>query len=72
MKTLNSIGLFGIFFSQIIMASQPITNYLLKPTGQYNVAFKEIHWVNNTICPHPNFSNQFTNQNHAMIKKITN
>lgn len=56
MKVVNSIGLFGIIFSHITMASQPITDYLLKPTGQYNVAFKEIHWVNNTICPDPNFS----------------
>ena len=45
MTTLNSISLFCILFSRIATASQPITDYLLKPTGQYNVAFKEIHWV---------------------------
>jgi hypothetical protein len=55
-KILNSAGLFCILFSHIATASQPITDYLLKPTGQYNVAFKEIHWVNNTICPDPNYS----------------
>jgi hypothetical protein len=55
-KILNSAGLFCILFTHIATASQPITDYLLKPTGQYNVAFKGIHWVNNTICPDPNYS----------------
>lgn len=55
-KTLNSAGLVCMLFSHVATANQPITDYLLKPTGQYNVAFKEIHWINNTICPDPNFS----------------
>jgi hypothetical protein len=55
-KILKNACLFCILFSHLAAASQPITDYLLKSTGQYNVAFKEIHWVNNTICPDPNFS----------------
>lgn len=38
------------------MAGQPLTDYLLMPTGKYGVSFKDLHWVNNTICPDPNFS----------------
>jgi hypothetical protein len=30
-------------------------NYLLKPTGQYNVGFEDFHWLVKSICPDPNF-----------------
>lgn len=52
----NTIFLYAILFSHVAMASQPITDYLLKPTGQYGVAFKDLHWINKNICPDPNFS----------------
>ncbi|MBN9226690.1 MULTISPECIES: hypothetical protein [Legionella] len=48
--------LYSILFSYTVMAGQPLTDYLLKPTGKYGVSFKDLHWVNNTICPDPNFS----------------
>lgn len=55
-RILNSIFLYGILLSTLAAVSKPVTDYLLKPSGQYNVVFKEIHWVNNSICPDPNFS----------------
>lgn len=30
-------------------------DYLLKPTGQYNVGFENFHWINKNICPDPSF-----------------
>jgi hypothetical protein len=36
--------------------SRSIDNYLLKPTGQYNVGFENFHWINKSICPDPNFN----------------
>ncbi|HAT9986989.1 TPA: hypothetical protein JBE48_04810 [Legionella pneumophila subsp. pneumophila] len=37
-------------------ANQSINDYLLKPTGKYGAAFKDIHWINNNACPDPHFS----------------
>lgn len=60
------------------MASQPITDYLSKPTGKYGVAFKDFHWVNHSICPDPFFSkatqNDFSSDNkkhcHELMIRI--
>ncbi len=64
---LNSVLLYGILFSHITIASQPMDDYLLKPTGKYGVGFKDLHWVNNNICPDPRFSeknkNEFSHDN---------
>lgn len=53
---LNSIFMGCITFSHITNAAQPIVDYLAKPSGKYGVAFKELHWINDSICPDPNFS----------------
>ena len=55
---LNTIFLYAILFGHTTMASQPITDYLFKPTGKYGVAFKDFHWINNNICPDLNFSKE--------------
>ena len=31
-------------------------NYLSKPTGQYGVGFEDFHWINQSVCPDPNFN----------------
>lgn len=53
---LNTLLISCVIFSPIIMASQPTTDYLFQSTGKYSVAFKDLHWINNTVCPDPNFS----------------
>ena len=35
--------------------------YLHKPTGEYGVAFKDFHWINNNICPDPMFNGKNKN-----------
>jgi hypothetical protein len=75
---LNSIFLYGILLSASTATSQPIADYLLKPTGQYNVAFKDFHWVNHNICPDSFFSqatqNDFSSDNkkhcHELMIRI--
>ncbi|HAT2116453.1 TPA: hypothetical protein I8025_000240 [Legionella pneumophila] len=59
-------------------ANQPLTDYLLRPSGKYGVAFKDIHWINNTICPDPYFSKKnqknFSSENkkycHELMVRI--
>ncbi|KTD78563.1 Predicted dienelactone hydrolase [Legionella steigerwaltii] len=48
--------LYSILLSHLAMAGHPLTDYLLKPTGKYGVSFKDLHWVNDAVCPDPNFS----------------
>lgn len=36
-------------------------NYLSRPTGQYGVGFEDFHWMNENVCPDPNFNGK--NQN---------
>lgn len=45
----------GILLSFSTPANKP-ADYLLMPTGQYGVAFQDIHWINPAICPDPNYS----------------
>lgn len=64
---LNSALLGCITFSHIIMANPSVNNVLLRPSGQYGVAFKDLHWINNHLCPDPQFSeknkNDFSHDN---------
>lgn len=53
---LNSVLLGCITFSHIIMANQSVNSFLLRPSGKYGIAFKDLHWINNNICPDPRFS----------------
>ena len=46
----------AILFSHTNMASQLTTHYLLRPTGQYGIGFKDFHWMNKNICLDPSFS----------------
>ncbi len=45
-----------LIFCHITLASQDISDHLVKSTGNYGVSFKDFHWVNNNICPDPNFT----------------
>lgn len=47
-----------ITFSSTTMAGQSIPDYLFKYTGKYGVSFKDLHFVNDTVCPDPNFSKE--------------
>lgn len=55
------IAIYSILFSHISMASQPMTDYLSKPTGKYGVAFKDLHFVNTNLCPDPYYSKRSKN-----------
>jgi len=57
------------------MANQTsIDNYLLKPTGLYGVSFKDFHWINDNLCPDPNFSKErqkeFSSENKKYCHEI--
>lgn len=75
---INGIFLFSIFFSHSITAHKPIVNYLLKPTGEYGVAFHDLHWINPSLCPDPNSpqasANDFSSDNkkhcHELMIRI--
>lgn len=56
MTKLILICIYGLLFSYSSLAKSPFTHYLLKPTGQYAVAFKDLHLVNHNSCPDLNSS----------------
>lgn len=67
LKNLILIGC--ITFNHILMASQSVPDYLLKSTGKYGVSFKDFHWINDHICPDPNFSKKNQKDFSANNKK---
>ncbi len=42
--------------NRVGIAASNVTNYLKKPTGQYEVGFKDFYWVNQDLCPDFNFN----------------
>lgn len=56
------------------MANQSIDSFLLRPSGKYGVAFKDLHWINNNICPDPQFSeknkNDFSHDNKRYCHEL--
>lgn len=54
--------------------TQSLDNYLSKPTGQYGVGFKDFDWINNDICPAPNFNGKnhdnFSQENKKHCQEI--
>lgn len=68
-KSLLSI-LFIWFFSYYVKADQPIKKYLMKPTGSYGVSFKDLNWINDTMCPDPNFSKERQKDFDVSNKKL--
>lgn len=71
---LNWVLLAGcIAYTHAGLAGQPKHDYLLKPTGKYGVAFKDIHWIDGSNCPDPNFSqnqNDFSANNKQYCHEI--
>jgi hypothetical protein len=57
-RPILSIFFICLIFSHSVLAGQPITEYLLKPTGKYGVSFKNLHWIDDIMCPDPNFSKE--------------
>ncbi|KTD60909.1 isoform II [Legionella santicrucis] len=68
-RLLKKYFLYGILLSHTVLAAQPITDYLLKPSGRYGVSFKDLHWVNSNVCPDPNFSKRNKNDFSSGNKK---
>ncbi len=66
--------LFLVFlpFSKDAIASN--NNYLLKPTGKYQVGFRDYHWINTTKCPDTNYKgnnkNDFSSKNIQFCREI--
>ena len=54
--------------------NQNMDSYLVKPTGQYNVTFKDYHWINKNICPDPNFNghnqDDFSPDNKSFCREL--
>lgn len=58
---LSCLSLACITFCQITMADHLSINVLLRPSGQYGVAFEDLHWLNTNICPDLQFSEKNEN-----------
>lgn len=49
--------LVSISLNDSVWAYSSVNNFLLQPSGEYSIAYEDLHWINNNICPDPQMSN---------------
>jgi len=55
---MKKLFIFILLMAHSICWSTDISNknYLSKPTGEYGIAFRDFHWINQNLCPDPMFT----------------